>query len=70
MPDLQSGNMLYKQMRYLAGYEAAGIVMGARIPVILTSRAATTPTRLASCALALMVAENRKKSECGKLEAA
>jgi phosphate acetyltransferase len=57
VPDLQSGNMLYKQMRYLAGYEAAGIVMGARIPVILTSRAATTPTRLASCALALMVAE-------------
>lgn len=64
VPDLQSGNMLYKQMRYLAGYEAAGIVMGARIPIILTSRAATAPTRLASCALAVLAArhESRRKA--------
>jgi phosphate acetyltransferase len=60
VPDLQSGNMLYKQMRYLAGYEAAGIVVGARIPIILTSRAATTPTRVASCALAVMAAHRQR----------
>lgn len=60
MPDLQAGNMLYKQMRYLSGYEAAGIVMGARLPIILTSRAATAPTRLASCALAVLVARHQE----------
>lgn len=59
-PDLQSGNMLYKQMRYMAGYEAAGIVMGARVPIILTSRAATAPTRLASCALAVLAVRHPK----------
>ena len=52
-PDLDSGNMLYKQMKYLSGYNAAGLVMGARVPVILTSRAAETQTRLASAALAV-----------------
>jgi len=53
VPDLESGNMLYKQMKYLSGYNAAGLVMGARVPVILTSRAAGTQTRLASAALAV-----------------
>ena len=62
VPDVESGNMLYKQMRYLFGVEAAGIVMGARVPVILTSRAAGAGlTRIASCALGLVYA--RKSAE-------
>ena len=56
-PDLESGNMLYKQLGYLFGIDGAGIVMGARVPIILTSRAAGRgPTRMASCALALLSA--------------
>lgn len=60
VPDLQSGNLLYKQMRYLSGYEDAGIVVGARVPIIVTSRAATTPTRVASSALAVLALPNHK----------
>jgi len=60
MPDLQSGNMLYKQMRYLSGYEDAGIVVGARIPIIVTSRAASVETRVASSALAVLAARRHK----------
>lgn len=51
-PDLEAGNMIAKQLIYLAGAEAAGIVLGARVPVILTSRSDGTLSRLASCALA------------------
>jgi phosphotransacetylase/acyl dehydratase len=54
VPDVESGNMLYKQMRYLSGIEGAGIVLGATVPIILTSRASGTKTREASCALALI----------------
>ena len=62
VPDVEAGNMLYKQMRYLSGIESAGIVMGARVPIILTSRAAGAGiTRKASCALALLYA--RRKQE-------
>lgn len=61
VPDLESGNMLYKQMKYLSGYNAAGIVMGARVPIILTSRAGGVPTRLASAALAVLYAHNSSK---------
>lgn len=56
VPDLEAGNMLAKQLEYLAGAEIAGIVLGARVPIILTSRADKTLARLASCALALLVA--------------
>ncbi|MBC7155732.1 MAG: bifunctional enoyl-CoA hydratase/phosphate acetyltransferase [Rhodobacteraceae bacterium] len=52
VPDLEAGNMIAKQLIYLAGAEAAGIVIGARVPVILTSRSDGTLSRLASCALA------------------
>jgi phosphate acetyltransferase len=52
VPDLEAGNMLVKQLIYLAGAEAAGIVLGARLPIILTSRADSEMARLASCALA------------------
>jgi phosphate acetyltransferase len=51
-PDLEAANMMAKQLIYLAGAEAAGIVLGARVPIILTSRADSATARLASCALA------------------
>jgi phosphate acetyltransferase len=51
-PDLEAGNMLVKQLVYLAGAEAAGIVLGARVPIMLTSRADGTLARTASCAVA------------------
>ena len=52
VPDLEAGNMLAKNLSFLAGADAAGIVLGARVPVILTSRADNVKTRLASCAVA------------------
>ncbi|MDN5569144.1 MAG: bifunctional enoyl-CoA hydratase/phosphate acetyltransferase, partial [Paracoccus sp. (in: a-proteobacteria)] len=51
-PDLEAANMMAKQLIYLAGADAAGIVLGARVPIILTSRADSRMSRLASCALA------------------
>lgn len=64
VPDVEAGNMLYKQMRYLSGIEAAGLVVGAKVPIILTSRAAGKGlTRKASCALALVYARNRQAAE-------
>lgn len=59
VPDLEVGNMLVKQLIYLAGAEAAGIVLGARIPVILTSRADSGVARLASCALGQLLVRGR-----------
>jgi phosphate butyryltransferase len=56
VPDLESGNMLAKQLCYLAGADAAGVVMGARVPIVLTSRADSARTRLASCAVAVLLA--------------
>lgn len=61
VPDVESGNMLYKQMTYLSGIEAAGIVLGARVPIILTSRGSGKLSRQASCLMALLYV--RKKSE-------
>jgi phosphate acetyltransferase/phosphate butyryltransferase len=55
VPNLEAGNMLAKQLEYLAGADIAGIALGARVPVILTSRADGELARLASCALAVMV---------------
>jgi phosphotransacetylase len=55
VPDLESGNMLAKQLEYLGGAELAGIVLGARVPVILTSRADSAETRLTSCAVAVLL---------------
>ncbi|HEX4185370.1 MAG TPA: phosphate acetyltransferase [Stellaceae bacterium] len=62
VPDLESGNMLAKSLSFLAGAAAAGIVLGARVPIILTSRADSVITRLASCAVASLVADARRKS--------
>ena len=56
VPDLESGNMLAKQLEYLGGAKTAGIVLGASVPIILTSRADSAEDRLASCALAVMYA--------------
>ncbi len=56
VPDLEAGNMLAKSLSFLAGADAAGIVVGARVPIILTSRADSAPTRLASCAVAALLA--------------
>ena len=62
VPDMEAGNMLAKSLSFLAGADAAGIVLGARVPIILTSRADSLPTRLASCAVAVMVAAARRAS--------
>ncbi len=56
VPDLEAGNMLAKQLSFLAGADAAGIVLGARVPIILTSRADVERTRIASCAVAVLIA--------------
>ena len=60
VPDLEAGNMLAKSLSFLAGADAAGIVLGARVPIILTSRADALLTRLASCAVAVLVAAARR----------
>jgi len=62
VPDLEAGNMLAKSLSFLAGADAAGIVLGARVPVILTSRADSVTTRLASCAVAGLVAHARRET--------
>ena len=62
VPDLEAGNMLAKSLSFLAQADAAGIVLGARVPIILTSRANSLLTRLASCAVAVMVAAARRRS--------
>ena len=62
VPDLEAGNMLAKSLSFLAGADAAGIVLGARVPIILTSRADSLMTRLASCAVAVLVAKAHRES--------
>ena len=62
VPDLESGNMLAKQLIFLGGAASAGIVLGAKVPVILTSRADSRDTRIASCAIALMLAHHYRLS--------
>jgi len=61
VPDLEAGNMLAKSLSFMADADAAGIVLGARVPVILTSRADSVSTRLASCAVAALVAKARRE---------
>ena len=62
VPDLESGNMLAKQLIFMGGAASAGIVLGAKVPVILTSRADSRDTRIASCAIALMLAHHYRLS--------
>ena len=61
VPDLEAGNMLAKALTFLAGADAAGLVLGARVPILLTSRADSVKTRLASCAVAVLVAKARRE---------
>ncbi|MDW6025939.1 phosphate acetyltransferase [Mesorhizobium sp. BAC0120] len=62
VPDLEAGNMLAKNLTFLAHADAAGIVLGARVPIVLTSRADSVRTRLASCAVASLYAAARRRS--------
>ena len=62
VPDLEAGNMLAKSLSFLAGADAAGIVLGAKVPIILTSRADSVTTRLASCAVATLVVQARREA--------
>jgi phosphate acetyltransferase len=62
VPDLEAGNMLAKSLTFLAGADAAGIVLGAKVPIILTSRADSVVARLASCAVASLLAAARRGS--------
>lgn len=62
VPDLESGNMLAKQLTFLAGADSAGLVVGARVPIILTSRADSVRSRSASCAVAVLAAHARRKA--------
>jgi phosphate acetyltransferase len=62
VPDLEAGNMLAKNLTFLARADAAGIVLGARVPIILTSRADTVRSRLASCAVAVLCAHARRRA--------
>jgi phosphate acetyltransferase len=62
VPDLEAGNMLAKNLTFLAKADAAGIVLGARVPIILTSRADSVRSRMASCAMAVLYAHARRSS--------
>jgi phosphate acetyltransferase len=62
VPDLEAGNMLAKNLSFLAKADAAGIVLGARVPIVLTSRADSVRTRMASCAVAVLYADARRRT--------
>jgi phosphate acetyltransferase len=62
VPNLEAGNMLAKNLSFLAQADAAGIVLGARVPIILTSRADSVRTRMASCAVAALYADARRRA--------
>ena len=62
-PDLESGNMVAKQLSFLARADSAGLVLGARVPIILTSRADSVRSRIASCAVAMLAAHTRRQMQ-------
>jgi phosphotransacetylase len=64
-PDLEAGNILAKQLTFLANADSAGLVLGARVPIILTSRADSVRSRIASCAVAMLAAHARRKKGSG-----
>jgi phosphotransacetylase len=70
VPDLEAGNMLAKQLSFLANADAAGIVLGARVPIILTSRADTVRARMASCAVAVLLVHARRRGQAPAVAAA
>jgi phosphate acetyltransferase len=69
VPDLEAGNMLAKNLSFMANADAAGIVLGARVPIILTSRADNTRTRMASCAVAALYAHARREAAAAAVAA-
>ena len=64
-PDLEAGNMLAKQLSFLANADSAGLVVGARVPIILTSRADSVRSKVASCAVAVLAAHARRQGKTG-----
>jgi phosphotransacetylase len=64
-PDLEAGNILAKQLTFLANADSAGLVLGARVPIILTSRADSVRSRIASCGVAMLVAHARRQALVG-----
>jgi phosphate acetyltransferase len=66
VPSLEAGNMVYKQLVYLAGAECAGLVLGMRVPVILTSRSDSVASRVASCALAVLASRGAGTAGVGR----
>jgi len=64
-PDLEAGNILAKQLSFLANADSAGLVLGAKVPVILTSRADNVRSRIASCAVAMLAAHARREAAAG-----
>ncbi|HYF58359.1 MAG TPA: bifunctional enoyl-CoA hydratase/phosphate acetyltransferase [Burkholderiaceae bacterium] len=65
VPDMEAGNILAKQLSFMANADAAGVVLGARVPIVLTSRADTVRARLASCAVAVLMAQARRAALVG-----
>ena len=63
VPDLESGNMLAKQLEYLAGASGSGLVLGSRVPIALTSRADGPMNRMASALLALLVVQKNRDAQ-------
>ncbi len=63
VPDLEAGNMLAKSLSFMANADSAGIVLGARVPITLTSRADTVQSRLAACAVATLLAHHRRRRD-------
>jgi phosphate acetyltransferase len=70
VPDLEAGNMLAKNLIFMAKADAAGIVLGARVPIILTSRAESVRSRMASCAVAVLYADARRRITAAAVPAA
>ena len=68
VPDLEAGNMIYKNLSFLADSDGAGIVLGARVPIILTSRADSLRTKLASCAIGLLYLHARDPALASEVE--
>jgi phosphate acetyltransferase len=62
-PDLEAGNMLAKSLTFMANADAAGVVLGARVPIVLTSRADALMTRLASCAVGALLVQARREAQ-------
>ena len=67
VPDLEAGNILAKQLSFLANADSAGLVLGARVPIILTSRADSVRSRIASCAVAMLAAHARRQALLAKI---